>query len=1066
MSNQLVITSGAKVRSLEGVLTGTDGVVSSVPYGGANGVATLDSSGKVPLSQLPASVITYLGTWNAATNTPTLTNGVGDVGDLYICNVAGTVNFGAGPITFAVGDWVIYSGTTWEKSGGASGTVTSVAMTTPTGLTVTGSPITTSGTLAVSLASGYTIPTTSFLAGLVPYTGATQTLDMGAYDVNARGFKVNGTAGNGHVDFKHQSGTPTGSASSTTLFANSDGNMAWLNDHLYITTIVTNSNTADRSYTFPDYSGTVALLSGSQTFSGQKTFSSVIIGDSGVSLKEGVIPSAVGYTGLAGDPDGLLISKKIGTTAYTNLLSFTSATSNTYTFPNASGTIALTSNLSSYVPYTGATGNVNLGTNEITASNLIAETSFSAKHLTSGIPYRNGYTTFSAGADSFNFAQAISAGNLKSVIFDLSNLVNNTSYTYGLPAASGTFALLESTQTFTGSKTFTGAVSFNNSLGNSPIVNRGFAFVKGNTPSATSGVWSQIYSASGNNNIVIADNSNTSTLQFQASSSYTYTFPTSSGTLALTSSLSSYVPYSGATANVDLGINNLKAGSLFAEGVTGSSGGLLLKQGTGSVASLGYTSLSASGNTFYIYSIASTGTDKIAAFNLSSLTSSTTRTYTLPDASGTLALTSDLTSYVTLATTQTISGQKTFSGGILVDSGSIALKNNINVSLAGYTGLGVSTSGTTDGFRLYFGSGYNSGFNFTNTATNTYTFPNASGTIALTSNIPTVSGTTNYISKFTGTSTLGNSLIYDNGTNVGIGTSSPAQKLSVNGNIRIDGSGLTEFIINNGTNEWEMYMPSGSNDLRFYRGTDKMTLTSGGNVGIGTTNPNTKLNVIGAIQTDNNGLNNLLFNSAGTNYGTIQNDAADKWSLGTTTTAGTLGTPILTWTKDGKVGINNSSPTGALDVANRGITKGSLPAGTILQVVNFQLNSGFSTTSNSDQDTGLNASITPTSSSSKILIIISANLRATAGSGNCYVYGKVWRGAVTTGTPFYDGYAMVGNYNSTDFRSIGNITLLDSPATTSSVTYRFSINASLAGTAVALNSTTNPSTITLMEIAQ
>jgi hypothetical protein len=46
-------------------------------------------------------------------------------------------------------------------AGAKTGTVTSVAMTVPTGLSISGSPITTSGTLAVSLASGYSIPTTA-----------------------------------------------------------------------------------------------------------------------------------------------------------------------------------------------------------------------------------------------------------------------------------------------------------------------------------------------------------------------------------------------------------------------------------------------------------------------------------------------------------------------------------------------------------------------------------------------------------------------------------------------------------------------------------------------------------------------------------------------------------------------------------------------------------------------------------------------------------------------------------------------------------------------------------------
>ena len=153
MSNQLQITGGAKVRALEGVITGTSGVLGSVPLGAANGVATLDSGGKVPVSQLPSSVVTYLGTWNAATNTPTLTNGVGDAGDMYICNVAGTVNFGAGPVVFAVGDWVLYGSGTWQKSSGQNGTVTSVGATITGGaIGITGSPITTAGTLAFAFA--------------------------------------------------------------------------------------------------------------------------------------------------------------------------------------------------------------------------------------------------------------------------------------------------------------------------------------------------------------------------------------------------------------------------------------------------------------------------------------------------------------------------------------------------------------------------------------------------------------------------------------------------------------------------------------------------------------------------------------------------------------------------------------------------------------------------------------------------------------------------------------------------------------------------------------------------
>jgi hypothetical protein len=125
--------------------------------GVSNGYASLDSSGKVPISQLPSSIMEYKGTWSAATNTPTLANGTGDTGDVYLCNAAGTVNFGAGSLTFAVGDYVVYSGTIWQRSSGAVGTVTSVAVSrSGDALAITGSPITTSGTINIGFAGSGT----------------------------------------------------------------------------------------------------------------------------------------------------------------------------------------------------------------------------------------------------------------------------------------------------------------------------------------------------------------------------------------------------------------------------------------------------------------------------------------------------------------------------------------------------------------------------------------------------------------------------------------------------------------------------------------------------------------------------------------------------------------------------------------------------------------------------------------------------------------------------------------------------------------------------------------------
>ncbi len=119
----------------------------------------------------------------------------------------------------------------------------------------------------------------------------------------------------------------------------------------------------------------------------------------------------------------------------------------------------------------------------------------------------------------------------------------------------------------------------------------------------------------------------------------------------------------------------------------------------------------------------------------------------------------------------------------------------------------------------------------------------------------TGSGTPNYLAVFGQTSpsyTIGNSIIYDNGTNVGIGTTNPNQyaKLDVAGPIRVNSIGIM-----GGEGSGAVYFPNSGNfylrsaDLTNNPGTNntERLFISGntGNVGINTTSPSQKLEVAG-----------------------------------------------------------------------------------------------------------------------------------------------------------------------------------------------------------------------------
>ena len=139
------------------------GTASTKDAGAALGVATLDATGKVPVSELPAAVLgalNYQGTWDASTNSPTLTSSVGTKGYYYVVSVAGSTNLN-GITDWLVGDWAVYNGTVWQKvdntdAGGdvigpASATDNAIArFDTTTGKLIQNSIVTVSDTGAIS----------------------------------------------------------------------------------------------------------------------------------------------------------------------------------------------------------------------------------------------------------------------------------------------------------------------------------------------------------------------------------------------------------------------------------------------------------------------------------------------------------------------------------------------------------------------------------------------------------------------------------------------------------------------------------------------------------------------------------------------------------------------------------------------------------------------------------------------------------------------------------------------------------------------------------------------------
>ena len=210
-----------------------------------------------------AGGLTYQGTWNASTNTPTLTSSVGTNGYYYIVATAGSTNLN-GITDWQIGDWLMFNGSVWQKID-QSNLVTSVnGQTGAVSLTYTdvnaiGSITSTDGSVTVSTASGVadlsvavSASTTNVICLVRNSTGATLTKGTAVY--------INGATGQNPTVTKAQANNDTNSAQTLGLMSADLANNS--NGYVTIIGLISNINTSaytdgEQLYLSPTTAGTL-----------------------------------------------------------------------------------------------------------------------------------------------------------------------------------------------------------------------------------------------------------------------------------------------------------------------------------------------------------------------------------------------------------------------------------------------------------------------------------------------------------------------------------------------------------------------------------------------------------------------------------------------------------------------------------------------------------------------------------------------------------------------------------------------------------------------------------------
>jgi hypothetical protein len=240
--------------------------------------------------------------------------------------------------------------------------------------------------------------------------------------------------------------------------------------------------------------------------------------------------------------------------------------------------------------------------------------------------------------------------------------------------------------------------------------------------------------------------------------------------------------------------------------------------------------------------------------------------------------------------------------------------------------------------------------------------------------------------------------------------------------------------------------------------TEAIRIDSSGNVGLGTVSPGRKLHLYGnlvelLIEDPSNSINSNRLNLY---------LSGDKANFRMLNQAGTGGTVFL----QGDAVGNITLPTANTSILNSSGRKILNQTGGVLQVVNTIKTNQFTTTSGTAVDvTGLSAAITPSSTSSKVLVIAWVVISTSGGGGDGYARLMRDSTSIGNGDDGYFGQSAGQDYFAGHSKPI---TYLDSPASNSSLTYKIQVwgaNTSYVNGRGYDGSFRTSSGITLMEIA-